>query len=145
VLALPEAKQAKELAARYHSCARPPLCRDDQSRCTAHRDLGYGQDCCQRRRGDIFVPVLSLVAVVVTAVVNCAPDEWLSAAMAISGVVLSGGASVEAILRGDWNSLMLDDLLSRISDLNRFVVKTSKSRDILYDKRDKGAPSSRAA
>jgi hypothetical protein len=38
---------------------------------------------------------------------------------------------------------MLDDLLSRISDLN--VVKTSKSRDILYDKRDKGAPSSRAA
>jgi hypothetical protein len=40
---------------------------------------------------------------------------------------------------------MLDDLLSRISDLNRFVVKTSKSRDILYDKRDKGAPSSRAA
>src|SRR6266478_1654450 len=39
-------------------------------------------------------------------------------------------------------SLMLDDLLSRISDLNRFVVKTSKSRDILYDKRDKGAPSS---
>src|SRR6266566_4486200 len=27
-------------------------------------------------------------------------------------------------------SLMLDDLLSRISDLNRFVVKTSKSRDI---------------
>jgi hypothetical protein len=80
----PEAKQAKELAARYHSCARPPLCRDDQSRCIAHRDLGYGQD-------------------------------------------------------------LLDDLLSRISDLNRFVVKTSKSRDILYDKRDKGAPSSRAA
>jgi hypothetical protein len=31
------------------------------------------------------------------------PDEWLSAAMAISGVVLSGGASVEAILRGNWN------------------------------------------
>ena len=28
--------------------------RDDQSRCTAHRDLGYGQDCCQRRRGDIL-------------------------------------------------------------------------------------------
>jgi hypothetical protein len=40
----------------------------------------------------------------------------------MAGGVLSGGASVEAILRGDWNSLMLDDLLSRISDLN--VVKT---------------------
>jgi hypothetical protein len=26
-----------------------PLCRDDQSRFTAHRDLGYGRDCCQRR------------------------------------------------------------------------------------------------
>jgi len=37
-----------------------------------------GKICCQRRRGDIFVPVLSLVAVVVTAVVNCAPDEWLT-------------------------------------------------------------------
>jgi hypothetical protein len=36
-------------------------------------------------------------------------------------------------------------LTSFSADLNRFVVKTSKSRDILYDKRDKGAPSSRAA
>src|SRR6476659_1569379 len=28
-----------------------PLYRDDQSRCTAHRDLGYGRDCWQRRPG----------------------------------------------------------------------------------------------
>jgi hypothetical protein len=96
----PEAKQAKELAARYHSCARPPLCRDDQSRCTG---TAIWARLLSAATGRYFVPVLSLVAVVVTAVVNCAPDEWLSAAMAISGAVLSGGASVEAILRGDWN------------------------------------------
>jgi uncharacterized membrane protein len=54
-------------------------------------------------QGRYFVPILSLVAVVVTAAVNRAPDEWLSAAMAISAAVLSGVASVEAILRTDWN------------------------------------------
>jgi hypothetical protein len=35
-------------------------------------------------------------------VVNRAPDERLSVALAISAAVLSGGASVEAILRADW-------------------------------------------
>ena len=53
-------------------------------------------------QGRYFVPILSLVAIVVAAVVNRAPDERLSAAMAISAAVLSG-TSVEAILRADWN------------------------------------------
>jgi uncharacterized membrane protein len=53
-------------------------------------------------QGRYFVPILSLVAMVVAAVVNRAPDERLSVALAISAAVLSGGASVEAILRADW-------------------------------------------
>jgi uncharacterized membrane protein len=53
-------------------------------------------------QGRYFVPILSLVAIVVAAVVNRAPDEWLSAAIAISAAVLCGGASIEAILRADW-------------------------------------------
>lgn len=53
-------------------------------------------------QGRYFVPVLSLVAIVVAAVVNRAPDERLTMAVAISAAVLSGGASVEAILRADW-------------------------------------------
>jgi len=53
-------------------------------------------------QGRYFVPILSLVAIVVAAVVNRAPDERLSAALAISAAVLSGGASVEAILKADW-------------------------------------------
>jgi uncharacterized membrane protein len=54
-------------------------------------------------QGRYFVPVLLLVAIVVAAVVDRAPAERLSAAMAISAAVLSGSASVEAILRADWN------------------------------------------
>jgi len=54
-------------------------------------------------QGRYFVPILSLVAIVVAAVVNRAPDERLSAAIAISAAVLSGGASIEAILRTDWD------------------------------------------
>jgi uncharacterized membrane protein len=54
-------------------------------------------------QGRYFLPILSLVAIAVAAAVNRAPDEWLSAAMAISAAMLSGGASVEAILRTDWN------------------------------------------
>jgi uncharacterized membrane protein len=53
-------------------------------------------------QGRYFVPILSLVAIVVATVVNRAPDERLSAALAISAAVLSGGASVEAILKADW-------------------------------------------
>jgi hypothetical protein len=54
-------------------------------------------------QGRYFVPILALVAIVFAALVDRAPDERLSAAMAISGAVLSGSASVEAILRVDWD------------------------------------------
>jgi uncharacterized membrane protein len=53
-------------------------------------------------QGRYFVPILSLVALLVAAVVNRALDERLSAGLAISAAVLSGGATVEAILRADW-------------------------------------------
>jgi hypothetical protein len=53
-----------------------------------------------------FVPILPLVAIMVGALVNRAPDERLSAATAISAAVLSGSASIEAILRTDWNAIL---------------------------------------
>ena len=53
-------------------------------------------------QGRYFVPILSLVAMVVAVVVNRAPNERLSVALAACAAVLSGGASVEAILRADW-------------------------------------------
>jgi uncharacterized membrane protein len=53
-------------------------------------------------QGRYLVPILALVAIAVAALVDRAADERLSAAMAISAAVLSGGASVEAILRADW-------------------------------------------
>jgi uncharacterized membrane protein len=62
-----------------------------------------GADTVWGVQGRYFVPILSLVAIVVAAVVNRAPDAWLGAVMAISAAVLSGSASVEAILRADWN------------------------------------------
>jgi uncharacterized membrane protein len=54
-------------------------------------------------QGRYFVPVLLLVAIAVSALVDRAPPQRLSAAMAMSAAVLSGSASVEAILRADWN------------------------------------------
>src|SRR6266851_5953673 len=53
-------------------------------------------------QGRYFVPILSLVAIMVATVVNRGPDERLSAALAISAAVLSGCACIEAILRTDW-------------------------------------------
>jgi uncharacterized membrane protein len=53
-------------------------------------------------QGRYFVPILPLVAIMVATVVNRAPNEWLSAALAISAAVLSGCACIEAILRTDW-------------------------------------------
>jgi hypothetical protein len=53
-------------------------------------------------QGRYFVPILPLVAIMVAAIVDRGPDERLRAALAISAAVLSGGASVEAILRADW-------------------------------------------
>jgi uncharacterized membrane protein len=61
-----------------------------------------GADTVWGVQGRYFVPILSLVAIVVAAVVNRAPDERLRIAVAICAAVLSGGASVEAILRADW-------------------------------------------
>ena len=54
-------------------------------------------------QGRYFIPVLSLVAVVIAALVTRGPDERLTRAMAISAAVLSGSASLEAILRVDWH------------------------------------------
>jgi uncharacterized membrane protein len=53
-------------------------------------------------QGRYFVPILPLVAIMVAAIVDRAPDERLRAALAMSAAVLSGGASIEAILRADW-------------------------------------------
>ena len=53
-------------------------------------------------QGRYFIPILSLVAVVVEALVNRGIDERLTTAMAISAAVLSGCASLEAIVRADW-------------------------------------------
>ena len=54
-------------------------------------------------QGRYFIPILSLVAVVVAALVNRGIDERLTTAVAISAAVLSGCASLEAIVRADWN------------------------------------------
>jgi len=54
-------------------------------------------------QGRYFVPVLPLAAIIVAALVDRAPDERSTAALAIAVAGLSGGASVEAILRADWS------------------------------------------
>ena len=54
-------------------------------------------------QGRYFVPILSLAAFLVAAFGNHTQDQRLGAALAISAAMLSGGASVEAILRADWN------------------------------------------
>ena len=54
-------------------------------------------------QGRYFIPIVSLVAVVVAALVNRGIDERLTTAVAISAAVLSGCASLEAIVRADWN------------------------------------------
>jgi uncharacterized membrane protein len=53
-------------------------------------------------QGRYFVPVLPLRALFLATLLNRAPPKPISAALAISAAVLSGGASVEAILRADW-------------------------------------------
>jgi len=54
-------------------------------------------------QGRYFVPVLSLVAVVIASLIALGPDPRFTRAMAISGALLSGSASLEAILRVDWH------------------------------------------
>jgi uncharacterized membrane protein len=55
-------------------------------------------------QGRYFIAILPLAAIVLASVVHRAASENLRAALAVSAAVLSGGASVEAILRSDWNS-----------------------------------------
>jgi uncharacterized membrane protein len=54
-------------------------------------------------QGRYFIPVLSLVAVIIGALITFGPDPRFTRAMAISAAVLSGSASLEAILRVDWH------------------------------------------
>jgi uncharacterized membrane protein len=61
-----------------------------------------GEDSVWGIQGRYFVPVLPLMALCVSAVLNWAPPKPIIAALAISAALLSGGASVEAILRSDW-------------------------------------------
>ena len=53
-------------------------------------------------QGRYFLPVLPLAAIMIATLVDRAPDERITAALAISAAVLAGGASLEAILRADW-------------------------------------------
>ena len=54
-------------------------------------------------QGRYFVPILPLVAIVVAALVNRSPAPWLAAAIAIVAAMLSGLASVAAIIAVDWS------------------------------------------
>lgn len=54
-------------------------------------------------QGRYFVPVLPLLAIVLTAIANRGAGERFRALLAISGAVLSGSASLHAILEIDWN------------------------------------------
>jgi hypothetical protein len=53
-------------------------------------------------QGRYFVPILSLIAIMIASAIRCHPGERLAAAMAVSLALLSGCASIEAILRVDW-------------------------------------------
>jgi uncharacterized membrane protein len=54
-------------------------------------------------QGRYFVPCLPVVAIAVASVVNRGPDERLRAALAISAGVVSGSASIDAIMKADWH------------------------------------------
>jgi uncharacterized membrane protein len=53
-------------------------------------------------QGRYFVPVLPLLAVIIACIGRRAPDERIGASLAISAAVLSGSASIVAILAADW-------------------------------------------
>jgi len=61
-----------------------------------------GADSVWGIQGRYFVPVLPLTALSVATLLNWTPPKPIVAALAISAAVLSGSASVEAILRVDW-------------------------------------------
>ena len=54
-------------------------------------------------QGRYFVPVLPLIAAAMAAALNRGPDGRLTAVFAITVGLLSGGGSIDAILRADWN------------------------------------------
>jgi hypothetical protein len=54
-------------------------------------------------QGRYFVPCLPVMTIAVASLVNRGPEEWLRAALAISAGVLSGSASIDAIMRTDWH------------------------------------------
>jgi uncharacterized membrane protein len=54
-------------------------------------------------QGRYFVPCLPVVAIAAASVLNRGLDERLRMALAISAGVLSGTASIEAILKADWH------------------------------------------
>ena len=53
-------------------------------------------------QGRYFVPILPLVAITLGSLASRGFSERATATLAIASSVLSGGASVEAILRTDW-------------------------------------------
>ncbi|SRR6266568_3212804 len=61
-----------------------------------------GADTVWGVQGRYFVPILPLAAIIVAALFNRALDKGLSAALAISAALLSGAASVAAIIEVDW-------------------------------------------
>jgi len=54
-------------------------------------------------QGRYFVPCVPVVAIAFASAVNRGPEEWLRAGLAISAGVLSGSASIDAIMRADWH------------------------------------------
>jgi uncharacterized membrane protein len=61
-----------------------------------------GEDSVWGIQGRYFVPVLPLMTLCVSVVLNWAPPKPIIVGFAIAAALLSGGASVEAILRSDW-------------------------------------------
>lgn len=62
-----------------------------------------GADAVWGVQGRYLVPVLPLVAIATAMLINRAVDLRVTSLAAISAAVISGAASVEAILRTDWN------------------------------------------
>ena len=54
-------------------------------------------------QGRYFAPVLPLLAIAVAALGDRSPGERITSALAIALALLSGVASIDAVLRTDWN------------------------------------------
>ena len=53
-------------------------------------------------QGRYFVVALPLVALVVAALLNVGPGRTIAMPVAVTGAILSGFATIEAILRANW-------------------------------------------